>query len=690
MPAPVWTDQQIIDQLTAGGSFSSPTITYSFALNRSQIWALNWEDQAFYALPGYGWDKMSAMMELWDDLIARDITIAAPGTSNISIGMSTMYTVGYTSAYRIDPVGSIWLNANYGADQGGDSLTDPTPGTRGYYAVTVTIGRVLGEWHMNNYDPSPSAWQDSSIYSIMSLWGPQYGENSAYSSDVAWGDWTGANGVTYYAQTPMMNDIMAIQAKYGADTTTRTGDTVYGFNCTITDSSAMVYDFSRNANPVLCIYDAGGTDTLDLSGFATASRIDLTPGGFSYCADMTNNVSIARNTVIENGVGGSAGDTLIGNAAANSLTGNDGDDTLTGGSGDDTLNGGGGDDTAVFSANWASLRVSYDQLTGVFTVTSPDDGTDTLSGIETIADGMGVAMAASSFMAEPAPVFSVAADAASVQEGNSGSTAYSFTVSLAAASARTQTVNWALAYGIGAGQANAADFTGTRSGSVTFAPGETSKTVSVSVLGDTTVEADERFTLQLTDVRTAVPAAQAAGLIANDDIAVLRLTGTAFANILTGGESGDTISGLGGNDTIAGRGGADLIIGGTGFDKMTGGEGADRFDFDTTAQTSLVALVTGRLGSVDVIHDFTPGSDMLDLSTIDASLRLTGNNAFTWLGTAAITTSSGGELRYQQFDSTGTDNDYTLIYGDVDADALIEFAIKLTGLVTLNATDFVL
>ena len=58
----------------------------------------------------------------------------------------------------------------------------------------------------------------------------------------------------------MLYDIAAIQAKYGADMTTRTGDTVYGYNST---ANRGAFDFNMNPKPIFTIWDAGGNDTLD-------------------------------------------------------------------------------------------------------------------------------------------------------------------------------------------------------------------------------------------------------------------------------------------------------------------------------------------------------------------------------------------------------------------------------------------
>ena len=77
---------------------------------------------------------------------------------------------------------------------------------------------------------------------------------------------------------PLLHDILTIQTKYGADPTTRVGDTVYGFN---SNAGNAVYDFGQNPYPHLAIYDAGGIDTIDLSGFNISQFIDLHAGAFS-------------------------------------------------------------------------------------------------------------------------------------------------------------------------------------------------------------------------------------------------------------------------------------------------------------------------------------------------------------------------------------------------------------------------
>ncbi len=104
-------------------------------------------------------------------------------------------------------------------------------------------------------------------------------------------------------------------------------------------------------------------------------------------------------------------------------------------------------------------------------------------------------------------------------EGNSGTTPFTFTVTRSGVTTGVSSANWTVA-GVGGLPANAADFAGgvLPSGTVIFAPGETSKTITVGVAGDTTVEFDERFNVTLSGVLGAtITTAGAVGAIQNDD-----------------------------------------------------------------------------------------------------------------------------------------------------------------------------
>jgi len=110
------------------------------------------------------------------------------------------------------------------------------------------------------------------------------------------------------------------------------------------------------------------------------------------------------------------------------------------------------------------------------------------------------------------PTLSVAD--ASVTEGNSGTTPLSFAVTLTAPSTKPVTVNYATADG----SARAPDDYQATSGTLTFNPGDTLKTVTVAVKGDTVNETDETFSLNLTSpANAAISRAQAFGTIMDDE-----------------------------------------------------------------------------------------------------------------------------------------------------------------------------
>jgi Ca2+-binding RTX toxin-like protein len=102
------------------------------------------------------------------------------------------------------------------------------------------------------------------------------------------------------------------------------------------------------------------------------------------------------------------------------------------------------------------------------------------------------------------------------------------------------------------------------------------------------------------------------------------LLGHGGADTLRGGSGNDTLGGEDGADILSGGGGADLLSGGTGADRMTGGTGPDTFVFRSGAETG-----AGR--QRDVITDFDPGSDRLDLSGL-ARDSVTGR--LEWTGDA--------------------------------------------------------
>jgi len=116
----------------------------------------------------------------------------------------------------------------------------------------------------------------------------------------------------------------------------------------------------------------------------------------------------------------------------------------------------------------------------------------------------------------PSPTLSLSSAVAKA-EGNSGTTVFSWTLTLNRdGSTEAYPFNWSTA-GSGTNPANAADFGGTfPTGSGTFAPGETSKTISVLVAGDTAIEPDDTFTLTVS--ASGLNTVTSTGTISNDDV----------------------------------------------------------------------------------------------------------------------------------------------------------------------------
>ena len=118
-----------------------------------------------------------------------------------------------------------------------------------------------------------------------------------------------------------------------------------------------------------------------------------------------------------------------------------------------------------------------------------------------------------------------------------------------------------------------------------------------------------------------------------------------------------------GDDTLRGGAGADVLVGGPGRDALTGGSGHDLFRFRDGDSLP---------GAADVIHDFDPDRDTIDLRAIDAIVG-GRNSAFDWIGRASFS-DTAGELRI-----ASRDGDLWL-RGDTDGDGRADLRILLDDL----------
>ncbi|MDF8332406.1 calcium-binding protein [Novosphingobium cyanobacteriorum] len=165
---------------------------------------------------------------------------------------------------------------------------------------------------------------------------------------------------------------------------------------------------------------------------------------------------------------------------------------------------------------------------------------------------------------------------------------------------------------------------------------------------------------------------------ANDKYADIQyLSGSQHGDVLSGDGRTNVIKGRGGNDKLYGREGDDVIHGNAGRDTMWGGAGTDRFVFGT-GDTSF-----DRAGA-DRIADFRPTDrDIIDLSAIDADTGQTGNQAFSFIGTAAF-----GKVAGQLRATFAGGN--TFVEGDSNGDGLADLTIRIDGEIGMSVVDFVL
>ncbi|MCF8533937.1 MAG: cellulase family glycosylhydrolase [Reyranella sp.] len=164
-----------------------------------------------------------------------------------------------------------------------------------------------------------------------------------------------------------------------------------------------------------------------------------------------------------------------------------------------------GDHYVVRNAAWNSDVSAGGNVTFGFEATPGVDGT-TASGL--VLNGAGD---------PPPPVLpTLSVGDASIVEGSTGTSQLAFTVTLSQAATGPVTVHYSTADGTATA---GSDYTA-QSGTLTFAAGETSKTIQVAIAGDTAVEANEALTLSLSSSSGATIAdGSAVGTITNDDVA---------------------------------------------------------------------------------------------------------------------------------------------------------------------------
>ena len=357
---------------TAGG-----TVTYSFASNLSTT------QQAAFA----------AGLQLWQDEANISFAQAPAGTTaDFEFETNSAGTSGYDAQFTPHPVGGTTVS---------QPLSDPQPhisidiasgdfGTfednfsdsgRSFSTLVHEEGHMLGLGHSGPYNEGTGSSTAHATYQLTAYDSRQYSDMSYNRPNNKNGtlDTSGAkydpsidtaNWGTDQPVTPMQLDILSAQRLYGAPTAgALTQAQTFGFNCTITDATAKFFDFTNytaGEAPVLTLYDSAATgSTLDLSGYASASVVNLNQGAFSNVDGLTANIGIAYGTRIDDVIGGGGNDTFAVN------------------SDDDTIDGGAGMNTVDFSGAQSGYVIA--SAGGTTSVTDTATGAvDTLDDIQTL------------------------------------------------------------------------------------------------------------------------------------------------------------------------------------------------------------------------------------------------------------------------------------------------------------------
>jgi serralysin len=674
VPPPVFTNDQIADQLVNGFWENDGASARHFNVREGGTITVN-----LTGITSAAQNLARHALELWSDSLGirfAETTGSAQITFSHDDGDATEDSAYSTSVTS----GSYIISSQVNIDAGWVASYGTSLNSYSFQTYLHEIGHALGLGHAGNYngtaDYTTDALYQNDAWSttVMSYFSQR--ENSYFSQ----------RDFSYdYAVTPMVADLIAVSMLYGTPTTTRTGNTVYGFD---SNADREVFDARANPNVAYTIIDSGGVDTLNYSHFSNDQRIDLRPEMFSNVGAGIGNVSIARGTVIEKAIGGSGDDIIIGNDANNTLTGGAGDDTLRGSDGNDRFVSGDGNDVMVGGSGIDT--VLYDHASGAVNVDlaitiaqdTGSEGRDTLSEIERV-NGSRFADAIYGDAADNVIYGHNGDDEIHGRGGNDRLTGDQENDLLYGDDGNDTLIGRTGADTLHAGNGN--DRLYGEDGN-DLIDGGAGTDIAYYVTATSGVTIDLGFTAGQDTVAAGIDTlAGIERIIASrfDDT----LTGSAGTDRLDGRDGDDMINGGGGWDYVFGQNGNDTISGGDGNDRLYGGAGDDNFRFDSTPDGHT---------NWDTIQDFSASDDTVQLAqSVFSGIAASGTldpDAFH-LGTAAADVSdriiynqAGGRLYY---DADGHGGASQVLFARIDPGTVLtnaDFAVFGSGQTPLDSS----
>jgi hypothetical protein len=399
------TGDAAVDSLLDGFHWTSSSISYSFIVPGTSVRIGTYPDTLVWnQVGGFGTTQQAATLEAlstWSNVANLQFTASADnataaGTIRLGFSYSEQWGNSVGETYLPNSVpsgGDVWLDANGGDAIGGHASgtfigSAFADGSYAFFSLLHELGHALGLKHPfdnstdgggASVDGTPAGGWDSRVFSIMS-----YTTMSTHPDAI---------GFSFNPTTPMLLDVAAIQAVYGANYSYNAGDTRYAFN----DNAGQHY-FET-------LWDGGGVNTIAYAG-THAVTVDLREGHgssignpvYAYTATnptayTVNNVWIAYGTKMLVAdltacnaaftvTANDGGDKILCGTGAGTINGGNGGDTIVVGIGAETITCGSGQDTIVFARSRSSYAISYNEQSRTFQL-GGQDGVVTVTGAET-------------------------------------------------------------------------------------------------------------------------------------------------------------------------------------------------------------------------------------------------------------------------------------------------------------------